>query len=130
MADQTGTGAPGDPAGAGTDRQSIDALAAMFGVTMKKIADANDAQQVAILALTAVMALLPDTAKVEPAKLGVVLELLTHGRPDRDKVRQQVANYVSLIVGVARKLPAVIAEAERKSRDASGAEPGPGKAPN
>jgi hypothetical protein len=99
-----------------SDRKAIETLATLFGASMKKVAGANESQQIAILALTAVVALSPATADIDPKRLAVVLEMLTKGRPDSEKVRKRVANYVGLLVGISRKLPELLAGLERSAQ--------------
>ena len=91
---------------------NLETLAVVLGASMKQIAGANDAQQIAILALTAIVACSPTTASLDLEKLGVALKTLTMNRSDSEKVCKQVADYVSLIVGVSRKLPDVLAQAK------------------
>ncbi len=126
MPDQANVTTPeGDGSQSSADRKAIEAVATLLDSSMKQLAGTNDAQQTAILALTALVALSPATSAIETEKLAVILELLTRGRPDSANMRKRVANYVSLVVGISTKLPGALAEA-REKRDAAKGSPADG----
>jgi len=117
VSDQTEVPASGkaaDPA----DQKGAEALGTALGLSLQQLAAANDAQQIAILAMTAVLALSPGTAAIELDKLGAVLAILTKGQPNGDAYRARIAQYVSLMVNIARKLPAAVDEAKKAAAQA------------
>ena len=101
--------APGTP-------EALAALALLFGDSVKQLVTTAEAQQTAILGMTAILALTPGTANIDPKRLGVIVQALTMGRKDADRVREQVAAYVSMVVGLAGKLPDIMADAEKAER--------------
>lgn len=101
----------------GTAEAGVTALALIFGDSVKQLIVTAEAQQTAILGMTAMLALSPGTADIDPKRLGVIVQALTMGRKDADRVREQVAAYVSMIVGIAGKLPDIMADAEKAERE-------------
>ena len=101
------------------DPKAAEALSTALGLSLQQLAGANDAQQIAIMALTAIVALSPGTATIDLEKLGAVLAILTKGQPNGDAYRKRIAQYVSLMVNIARKLPEAIEEAKKKASEAS-----------
>jgi hypothetical protein len=100
------------------DPKAAEAMGTALGLSLQQLASANDAQQIAIMALTAIVALSPGTATIDPQKLGAVLAILTKGQPNGDVHRKRIAQYVSLIVDIARKLPAAMEEAKKRAVEA------------
>jgi hypothetical protein len=94
---------------------AIHGLSMVFGDTVKHLATMADSQQVAILATTAIMAMLPGVGKIDPTQLAVVVQALTQSRKDGDPIRERITTYVSMVVSLAEKLPEVVAEMEAKS---------------
>lgn len=113
MADDMNGASERKPPQPGTAEAGVTALALMFGDSVKQLIVTAEAQQTAILGLTAMLALSASTADLDPKRLGVIVQALTMGRKDADRVREQVAAYVSMIVGIAGKLPEIMADAEK-----------------
>jgi hypothetical protein len=93
---------------------AIQGLSIIFGDTVKQLVANAESQQVGILALTSMMALVPGVAQIDAKRLAVVVQALTQGRKDADQIRERIATYVSMVVSMANKLPEVIAEADAK----------------
>jgi len=93
---------------------AIHGLSMIFGDTVKHLATMADSQQVAILATTAIMAMLPGVGQIDPARLAVVVQALTQSRKPDDPIRERITTYVSMVVSLADKLPQVIAEMDAK----------------
>jgi hypothetical protein len=91
---------------------SIQALSMVFGDTVKQLVGVSEAQQVAILAATSILALMPGVAEIDAGKLAVIIQALTRGRKDADQIRERVATYAAMIVTLADKLPEAVAEAQ------------------
>lgn len=91
---------------------AIHGLTMIFGDTVKHLAKNAEAQQTAILAMTAMIALLPGAGQIDPARLAVAVQTLTRGRKDGDEARKNIAAYVSMVVSMANKLPEMMAELE------------------
>jgi lactate dehydrogenase-like 2-hydroxyacid dehydrogenase len=100
------------------DRKAAEAMGTALGLSLQQLASANDAQQIAIMALTAIVALSPGTATIDLEKLSAVLAVLTKGQPNGDVYRKRIAQYVALIVDMARKLPAAMEEAKKRAAEA------------
>jgi hypothetical protein len=98
----------------GSADSAIQALSMVFGGTVKQLVGNAESQQVAILALTSILALLPGVAEIDPKRLAVIVQALTQNRKDSDQIRERIAAYVSMVVSMANKLPEVIAEADAK----------------
>jgi hypothetical protein len=95
---------------------AIQGLSIIFGDTVKQLVANAESQQVGILALTSMMALVPGVAQIDAKRLAVVVQALTQGRKDADQIRERIATYVSMVVSMANKLPEVIAEADAKAK--------------
>ncbi|WP_398480639.1 hypothetical protein [Tardiphaga sp.] len=95
-----------------TRDSAIHGLSMVFGDSVKHLAHMADAQQVAIMSMTAVLAMLPGTAQIDATRLAVIVQALTKGRKDADQMRERVATYVSMIVSLANKLPEVVEKVE------------------
>jgi hypothetical protein len=100
----------------GSVDSAIQGLSMIFGASVKQLVGNAESQQVAILALTSMLALLPGVAEIDPKRLGVVVQALTQNRNDAEKLRDRIAAYVSMVVSMANKLPEVIAEADAKAK--------------
>jgi len=120
MADETKAEAPRK---ATTPQEAMAAMGLVFGDSVKQLVMTAEAQQTAILAITAMLAVAPGIAEVDPRRVAVIIESLTMGRKEgeRERVREQVAAYVSMIVGIAGKLPQIIADAEKAGKAGGGA---------
>ncbi|HZP79395.1 MAG TPA: hypothetical protein VFB45_24895 [Pseudolabrys sp.] len=112
MADET---KPAEQRKATSPQEAMMAMGLVFGDSVKQLVMTAEAQQTAILAITAMLAVAPGIAEVDPRRVAVIIESLTMGRKEgeRERVREQVANYVAMIVGIAGKLPQIIADAEK-----------------
>ena len=86
--------------------------AALTAATLKQFVASTEALQIGVLGLTAVAALLPGAAKIDAERLAVVIETLTAHHKDGAVLRPKIAAYVSMVVGIAKELPAVLAEAK------------------
>ncbi len=93
-------------------QKAIQGLALLFGDTVKQLVTNAENQEVAVLGLTAMVAMLSSTAPLDPAKLGLVVQVLTAGRKDAEQIRERIAAYVTAAVGIATNLPDVLAKAE------------------
>ena len=100
----------------GSVDSAIQGLSMIFGASVKQLVGTAESQQVAILALTSILALLPGVAEIDPKRLAVVVQALTQNRNDADQVRERIGAYVAMVVTLANKLPEVIAEADAKER--------------
>jgi hypothetical protein len=92
------------------DRLAIQTVAAVLGDSMKKVATAEEAQQVAILGTAAIVACLPGTAQISRESLAAVVGLLAKGRSD--EFRQQIAKFIGMAVMVSKHLPEILAAQE------------------
>ena len=110
------------------EAKGAESLGTALGLSIQQLASANDAQQIAIMALTAIIALTPGTAAIDTEKLGAVLSILTKGQPNGDAYRKRIAQYISLMVNIARRLPQAMEEAkERPTGNPAGATQSPRK---
>ena len=96
-----------------SDRVAIQAIAGGLGSSMKSIAATADAQQVAILGVAAILACLPDTAKIPQDRLTAALALLTHGRSKA--FTEKLAKFIATGVATSRQIPEV-AEQIKKAK--------------
>jgi hypothetical protein len=105
-----------------TPQEALTALGLIFGDSVKQLVMTAEAQQTAILAITAMLAVAPGMAEVDPKRVAVIIEALTMGRKEgeRERVREQVATYVAMIVGIAGKLPGIVADAEKAEKASGG----------
>lgn len=104
----------------GTPDAALQALSLLFGDAVKHLVTTAESQQTAILALTAMLALNPNTTEVDAKRLGVVVQALTQNRKDAEQARERIAAYVSAIVGLASKMPEALAVLDGGDAKASG----------
>ena len=98
----------------GSTDQAIQGLSMLFGDTVKQLVANAEAQQVAILALTSILVVVPGIAQIDKLRLATIVQTLTQGRKDADHIRERIAAYVAMIVSMADKVPEALAEAEAK----------------
>ena len=103
----------------GSTDQAIQGLSMLFGDTVKQLVANAEAQQVAILALTSILVVVPGIAEIDKLRLATIVQTLTQGRKDADKIRERMAAYVAMIVSMADKVPEALAEAEAKGPQGS-----------
>lgn len=86
-------------------------LAALIIGAFKQFNTSNEAMQIGLLGMASVLALLPDTAKIDAERLAVVLEALTANNPNAENLKPRIAAYVSMIVSIAKELPSAMSDA-------------------
>jgi hypothetical protein len=101
--------------------EGVAAMGMIMADSVKQLVITAEAQQTAILAMTALFVLSPGIADVDPKRVAVLIQALTQGRKDADRVRESVAGYVAMVVGMASKLPQIMADAEKAEKAAGGA---------
>ena len=89
------------------ERAAIQTVAAALGESMRRVAFAEEAQQVAILGTASIVACLPETAQIPRERLAAVVSLLTSGQSD--DFRRKVAEFIGTAVTVSQRLPEVVA---------------------
>jgi hypothetical protein len=92
------------------DRAAIQTIAAVLGDSMKKVATAEEAQQIAILGTAAIVACLPGTGQIPPERLAAVVGLLSNGRSQ--DFRNRIAHFIGMAVTVSQRLPDIVAAQE------------------
>ena len=98
----------------GASDMSIQGLSLLFGATVKQLVGTAESQQIAILALTSMLALVPGVAQIDPKGIAVIVQALTQDRKDAEQLQARIATYVSMVVNIANKLPEAIADAEAR----------------
>jgi len=88
------------------ERIAIQALAGTLGSSMKSMAASSEAQQIAILGVAAIVASLPETAKISEERLTAALALMAHGR-SKD-FTEKLARFISMGVATSREIPDVV----------------------
>lgn len=101
---------------AGSTDSAIQGLSMVFGDTVKQLVANAESQQVAILAMTSILALIPGVAQIDSTRLGVIVQALTQNRKDAEQVRERIAAYAAMVVGLANRLPEAVAEAKAKAK--------------
>lgn len=97
----------------GSSDAAIQHLSLLFGDTVKQLVGISDSQQVAILAATSILALMPNVADIDVGKMAMIVQALTRGRKDAEQICERVAAYTTMIMTVADMLPGIMAEAKR-----------------
>jgi predicted class III extradiol MEMO1 family dioxygenase len=92
------------------DRAAIQTIAAVLGDSMRKVATAEEAQQISILGTAAIVACLPETAQIPRERLAAVIGLLSHGRSK--EFRTRLAQFIGMAVTVSQRLPEIVAAQE------------------
>jgi hypothetical protein len=93
-----------------TERLAIQALAGTLNGSMQAMATTAEVQQIAILGIGAILACLPDTAKIPQEHLSAALAMLTQGRSK--EFADKLANFMGTAVAASRMIPAVAAKIE------------------
>jgi hypothetical protein len=93
-----------------TERLAIQALAGTLGGSVQTFAVTAEVQQIAILGIAAILAGLPETAKIPRDRLSAALVMLAHGRSK--EFTQRLAAFISGIVVASRQVPAFAAQIE------------------
>jgi predicted class III extradiol MEMO1 family dioxygenase len=88
------------------ERIAIQVLAGTLGSSMKDMAATNEAQQIAILGIAAIVACLPETAKIPQERLTAALALMAHGR-SKD-FTEKLARFIATGVATSREIPKVV----------------------
>ena len=70
------------------------------------MAASSEAQQIAILGVAAIVACLPETAKISEERLTAALALMAHGR-SKD-FTEKLARFIAMGVATAREVPDVV----------------------
>lgn len=88
------------------ERVAIQALAGTLGASMRSVAASSEAQQIAILGTAAIVACLPETAKISQERLTAALALMAHGR-SKD-FTEKLARFIAMGVATSREIPDVV----------------------
>jgi hypothetical protein len=88
------------------ERIVIQALAGTLGSSMKSMAATSEAQQIALLSIAAIVACLPETAKISEERLTAALALMAHGRSK--EFTEKLARFIAMGVATAREIPDVV----------------------
>ncbi len=94
------------------ERMAIQTLAGALGGSMQKMAVTAEVQQIAILGIGAILACLPDTAKIPQEHLGAALALLSQGRSK--EFTQKLATFMANTVAASRQVPELAAQLQAK----------------
>jgi hypothetical protein len=106
------------PQSADEQRESI---AGVVMDAMNNMAKANAATETALISLSAILVASAATGNIPPRAMAAAISALTNGRPNSDDMRSKVAAYVSMIVGMAEKLPGALAAAQAAEAKAGAA---------
>jgi len=87
-----------------------------------KIAGQTEAQQIALMAVTAMMVCSPHAAQLDEKKMAAVIYAMAGAKPEMQPLVKAVAAYAAGLVGFAKKLPEVMAaiEAAEKGKAKAG----------
>jgi len=88
-------------------------LAQSFG----KIAGQTEAQQIGLMAVTAMMVCSPHAAQIDEKKMAAVIYAMTGAKPEAQPLVKAVAAYVASLVAFAKKLPEAMAAMEAAEKD-------------
>lgn len=102
----TQNGAQANPAPLALTPQKIEEL---LTLPVRQLSHVAESQQTAILAMTAILAVMAETGKLPADRLGAVVSTLTAGRADAEAAREKIAAYLSLVINISKKLPEIIA---------------------
>jgi len=90
------------------ERVAIQAVAAVLGDSLKKVASADESQQIAILGTAAIVACLPGVADIPRERLAAVIGILSQGRSE--EFRKRIAQFIGMSVTVSARLPEIVAQ--------------------
>lgn len=94
------------------DKDAMAALTRILGDAGKKLIGQTEAQQIALMALTAIVVASPATAALSQDRLAAVLYALGGATPEAAPTIKKVSAYLGMLVTMAQKLPALEAEAK------------------
>ena len=83
--------------------------------SLTKISTVSHNQRAAIVGIAAVLAALPETALVDPQRVGVAVAALLRGRPDAAAVTKQAADFAAGILAAAKEAQLRAEEAASKA---------------
>jgi hypothetical protein len=92
------------------ERVAIQAVAAVLGDSLKKVASADESQQIAILGTAAIVACLPGVADIPRDRLAAVVGILSQGRSE--EFRKRIVQFIGMSVTVSERLPDIVAKAK------------------
>lgn len=101
MLEQTDV-APRSAADQASDREAIKALGSALNESLRKISEAEQSHLVSMMGVAAVLACLPDTAKVDATRVGALVGVLSRGRPDEEALRDKVAKFAARILTISQ----------------------------
>jgi hypothetical protein len=92
------------------ERVAIQAVAAVLGDSLKRVASADESQQIAILGTAAIVACLPGVADIPRDRLAAVVGILSQGRSE--EFRKRIVQFIGMSVTVSERLPDIVAKAK------------------
>jgi hypothetical protein len=97
-------------------------LGKMLTQSMQKVMGQNEAQQIGLMAVTAMLVCSPHVAQIDEKKMAAVIYAMAGAKPETQPMVKAVAAYVSSLVGFAKKLPEAMAAIEAAEK--AGKKPG------
>jgi hypothetical protein len=98
--------------GSKDDPAAVALLGKMLTQSMQRVVGQTDAQQVALMAVTAMLVCSPHVAQIDDKKMAAVIYAMAGAKPETKPMVKAVAAYVAALVGFAKKLPEAMAAVE------------------
>jgi hypothetical protein len=86
------------------DQKRAEALGLALTKSLGGLKNGLEKQNATILGLVAIVASLPETANVNPRRVGAVVEMMLTSQPDNQKLREELTQAVGKVLVLARKL--------------------------
>ena len=97
------------------DHVALQTFGLALNDSLTKISTVSHNQRAAIVGIAAVLTALPETALVDPQRVGVAVAALLRGRPDAPAVTKQAADFAAGILAAAKEAQLRADEAASKA---------------
>jgi hypothetical protein len=85
-------------------KERAQALSEALASSLGNMTQMWERQMSTLLAIAAVLAAMPQTAEVDPKKVGAMIHLLSSKQSDPEKLRDEMSRMASMIVNASRRL--------------------------
>ena len=105
MSDQTQGAAPAQDAGV-----VLNAIASAVSSSLTALNQRNESANIALMSFTIMLTAMPEIAALRPERLAAVMGVILQNGDD--KMKKDVADYITAIVNMAQEVPKALAAAE------------------
>jgi hypothetical protein len=95
---------PGGQAAPPLTKERAEALSLALASSLGTVTQAWERQMSTLLAIAALLAAMPQTAAVDPKKIGAMIHLLASKQKEPEKLRDEMSRMASFIINMAQRL--------------------------